>query len=93
MVGGQSLDLALAKGKNAGGDAARLRRRIREKFKNFGAYAARSARRRDSGGRGLSGTERAFAFCRLLGDAYQLSDDLLDFEEDGAIFECKKLLL
>ena len=29
-------------------------------------------------------------FAELLGDAYQLSDDLIDLEEDGELFETQK---
>ncbi len=92
MVGGQSVDLALAKGaKSAGADfsadaeyesvrnlktSALMRLSIR-----VGAILA-----------GANYLELAHLsrFAELLGDAYQLSDDLIDLEEDAAIFQGSK---
>ncbi len=83
MLGGQSVDLALAKGAGNGSDydfesvrnlktSALMRLSLR-----VGAILA-CASHLD-----LVTLSR---FAELLGDAYQLSDDLIDLEEDGAIF-------
>jgi geranylgeranyl diphosphate synthase, type II len=88
MVGGQSLDLALAKGKIAG---------------DAGSYADESVRNLKTSalmrlalrvGAILAGADYLelnvlSRFAELLGDAYQLSDDLLDLEEDSEIFNQK----
>lgn len=93
MVGGQSLDLALAKGKNAGGDAASY---ADESVRNLKTSALMRLALRV--GAILAGADYLelnvlSRFAELLGDAYQLSDDLLDLEEDGAIFNQKTFAL
>ena len=91
MVGGQSIDLALAKGAVS-----------TESFEKD--YAFESSRNLKTSalmrlalrlGAILAGADymqlQALSrFAELLGDAYQLSDDLLDLQEDGAIFERQK---
>lgn len=83
MIGGQSVDLALAKGAGGGSNedfeavrnlktSALMRLSLR-----VGAILA-GASHFD-----LASLSR---FAELMGDAYQLSDDLIDLEEDGAIF-------
>jgi geranylgeranyl diphosphate synthase type II len=87
MVGGQSLDLAVAKGassndtfeKESVGNlktSALMRLALR-----IGAILA---------GADYSQLNLLSRFAELLGDAYQLSDDLLDFEEDSEVFEMRK---
>ena len=87
MVGGQSIDLALSKGAGASENAA----------EDFNAESSRnlktSALMRLSMRVGaiLAGANylelaQLSRFAELLGDAYQLSDDLLDLEEDDRIF-------
>lgn len=92
MVGGQSLDLALAKGKSAS---------------EAGNYADDAVRNLKTSalmrlalrvGAILAGADYLelnvlSRFAELLGDAYQLSDDLLDLEEDGALFNQKTFAL
>lgn len=81
MVGGQSVDLALAKGADDAGDF--------ESVRNLKTSALmRLALRVGSILAGANYLELAHLsrFAELLGDAYQLSDDLIDAEEDGAIF-------
>ncbi len=89
MIGGQSIDLALAKGAN-------------EKVENAD-YESESARNLKTSalmrlalrvGAILAGANylelaQLSRFSELLGDAYQLSDDLMDLEEDAKIFESK----
>jgi len=91
MVGGQSVDLALAKATNS------------NDFSNED-YAFESVRNLKTSalmrlalrvGAILAGAnhlelENLSRFAGLLGDAYQLSDDLLDLEEDGKIFQSSK---
>jgi geranylgeranyl diphosphate synthase type II len=91
MVGGQSIDLALAKGAVSSDSfekdysfestrnlktSALMRLAVR-----LGAILAGADYLQ------LSALSR---FAELLGDAYQLSDDLLDLQEDGAIFGKQK---
>jgi geranylgeranyl diphosphate synthase, type II len=83
MVGGQSVDLALAKGANAGEPAAEDFNS--ESIKNLKTSALmRLAMRIGAVLAGANYLELAqlSRFAALLGDAYQLSDDLLDLEED-----------
>jgi geranylgeranyl diphosphate synthase type II len=92
MVGGQSLDLALAKGKSAG-DAANY---ADESVRNLKTSALMRLALRV--GAILAGADylelnALSRFAELLGDAYQLSDDLLDLEEDGALFNQKTFAL
>ena len=85
MIGGQSVDLAVAKGAGA------------VKGENYDSESVRnlktSALMRLSlrvgailAGANYLDLATLSRFAELLGDAYQLSDDLLDQEEDGAIF-------
>ncbi|MBA3600812.1 MAG: polyprenyl synthetase family protein [Acidobacteria bacterium] len=86
MVGGQSIDLALAKGagviKHSDFES--------ESIRNLKTSALmRLALRIGAILAGANYLELAnlSRFAELLGDAYQLSDDLIDFEEDGELFE------
>ena len=87
MLGGQSVDLALAKAAGANdfssGDFKS------ETVKNLKTSALmRLALRVGAILTGANETElkHLSGFANLLGDAYQLSDDLLDLEEDAALF-------
>ena len=89
MVGGQSIDLALAKGagviKHSDFET--------ESIRNLKTSALmRLALRIGAILAGVNYLELAnlSRFAELLGDAYQLSDDLIDFEEDGELFETNK---
>ena len=87
MVGGQSVDLALAKGADAGENYDF------ESVRNLKTSALmRLALRVGSILAGANYLELAHLsrFAELLGDAYQLSDDLIDLEEDGEIFNENK---
>lgn len=85
MIGGQSVDLALAKGAGANiGENYDF-----EQIRNLKTSALMRLSLRV--GAILAGANyfelaRLSRFAELLGDAYQLSDDLLDLEEDGEIF-------
>lgn len=88
MIGGQSVDLALAKGagENKANDFEL------ESTKNLKTSALMRLALRV--GAILAGANyfelaRLSRFAELLGDAYQLSDDLLDLEEDARIFESR----
>jgi geranylgeranyl diphosphate synthase type II len=83
MLGGQSVDLALAKG--AGSRASE----DFESVRNLKTSALMRLSLRV--GAILAGASHLdlvtlSRFAELLGDAYQLGDDLIDHEEDGAIF-------
>jgi geranylgeranyl diphosphate synthase type II len=85
MVGGQALDLALARGKksSAGRDFGD------ESVRNLKTSALMRLALRI--GAILAGADylelnALSRFAEFLGDAYQLSDDLLDLEEDSALF-------
>ncbi|HEX8639269.1 MAG TPA: polyprenyl synthetase family protein [Pyrinomonadaceae bacterium] len=83
MLGGQSIDLALAKG---AGDVAGYEN---ESIRNLKTSALmRLCLRVGAILAGASYIELASLsrFAGLLGDAYQLSDDLIDLREDAAIF-------
>ena len=85
MVGGQSVDLALAKGAGANQKTDYESESIR----NLKTSALmRLALRVGAILAGANYLELAHLsrFAELLGDAYQLSDDLIDLEEDAAIF-------
>ena len=89
MVGGQSIDLALAKGagviKHSDFES--------ESIRNLKTSALmRLALRTGAILAGANYLELAnlSRFAELLGDAYQLSDDLIDFKEDGELFETGK---
>ncbi|HLM01688.1 MAG TPA: polyprenyl synthetase family protein [Pyrinomonadaceae bacterium] len=91
MVGGQSLDLALAKGQRAAGDDE-ARNYADESVRNLKTSALMRLALRV--GAILAGADylelnTLSRFAEFLGDAYQLSDDLLDLEEDGALFNQK----
>ncbi len=86
MVGGQSVDLALAK--SAGADYASNAEY--ESVRNLKTSALmRLALRVGAILAGANQFQLAHLsrFAGLLGDAYQLSDDLIDLEEDGEIFK------
>lgn len=88
MVGGQSVDLALAKGAGSslGEDYES------ESVRNLKTSALmRLALRVGAILAGANYLELAHLsrFAEFLGDAYQLSDDLIDLKEDAAIFESK----
>lgn len=83
MIGGQSVDLALASGTAPNVDCPETVRNLKTSALmrlslRVGAILA-----------GASTLELATLsrFAQLLGDAYQLSDDLIDLEEDGEIFD------
>ncbi len=85
MVGGQSVDLALAKGAGASDRTGYESESVR----NLKTSALmRLALRVGAILAGANYLELAqlSRFAELLGDAYQLSDDLIDLEEDVAIF-------
>ena len=89
MVGGQSVDLALAK--SAG--AEHFANAEYESIRNLKTSALMRLSLRV--GAILAGADHLelahlSRFSQLLGDAYQLSDDLIDFEEDAAIFNGSK---
>jgi geranylgeranyl diphosphate synthase type II len=89
MVGGQSVDLALAK--SAG--AERFAGAENESIRNLKTSALmRLSIRVGAILAGANYLELAHLsrFAELLGDAYQLSDDLIDLEEDAAIFKENK---
>lgn len=88
MVGGQSVDLALAKSAGAidAGDYES------ESVRNLKTSALmRLALRLGAILAGANYLDLAHLsrFAELLGDAYQLSDDLIDLDEDKAVFESK----
>ncbi len=88
MVGGQSIDLALAKGAGV----IKHSEFETESIRNLKTSALmRLALRIGAILAGANYLELAHLsrFAELLGDAYQLSDDLLDLEEDGELFEAK----
>jgi geranylgeranyl diphosphate synthase type II len=83
MLGGQSVDLALAKG---AGDFANVEN---ESVRNLKTSALMRLSLRVGAilaGASYLDLTKLSRFAELLGDAYQLSDDLLDLEEDGKIF-------
>ncbi len=83
MVGGQSVDLALAKGAGANDNYES------ESIRNLKTSALmRLALRVGAILAGADYLELAHLsrYAELLGDAYQLSDDLIDLEEDAEIF-------
>ena len=89
MVGGQSIDLALAQGagENSNYDF--------ESVRNLKTSALmRLALRVGAILAGANYLELAHfsRFAELLGDAYQISDDLIDLDEDGEIFKENKTL-
>ncbi len=93
MIGGQTVDLALAHGAATGANAKDDSHAAFESVRNLktsalmrlalcvGAILA---------GANASELARLRRFAELLGDAYQLSDDLIDLEEDAAIFAANK---
>lgn len=92
MLGGQSVDLALAKGAN---DLTVSNAEF-ESVRNLKTSALmRLSLRVGAILAGANYLELAHLsrFAELLGDAYQLSDDLIDLEEDGEIFAEKHFAL
>ncbi len=98
MLGGQSVDLALAK---AAGTNSFLSLDNNSKSENYNFESIRNlktsalmrlALRVGAILEGASAIELAhlLRFAELLGDAYQLSDDLIDMVEDGEIFAADK---
>lgn len=89
MIGGQSVDLALAEGAGAAnGDESRF-----ESVRNLKTSALMRLSLRTGAILAGASTIDLVAlsrFAELLGDAYQLSDDILDLEEDDRIFAEKK---
>lgn len=86
MVGGQAVDLALAQG--AGGDSS-AQSYESESVRNLKTSALmRLALRVGAILAGANGSQlnSLSRYAELLGDSYQLGDDLLDLEEDGEIF-------
>jgi geranylgeranyl diphosphate synthase type II len=84
MIGGQSVDLALAKGAVAGENSQNF-----ESVRNLKTSALmRLSLRVGAILAGASHLDLAALsrFAELLGDAYQLSDDLIDLEEDACLF-------
>jgi len=84
MIGGQSVDLALAKGAGASENSQNF-----ESVRNLKTSALmRLSLRVGAILAGASHLDLAALsrFAELLGDAYQLSDDLLDLEEDAHVF-------
>jgi geranylgeranyl diphosphate synthase type II len=91
MVGGQSVDLALAKGANSN-DSLNVDYEF-EIVRNLKTSALmRLALRVGAILAGANQKELTHLsrFAVLIGDAYQLSDDLLDLEEDKEIFSANK---
>jgi geranylgeranyl diphosphate synthase type II len=91
MVGGQSVDLALAKGTNSN-DSLTVDYDF-ETVRNLKTSALmRLALRVGAILAGANHQELTHLsrFAGLLGDAYQLSDDLLDLEEDAQMFSVNK---
>jgi geranylgeranyl diphosphate synthase, type II len=91
MVGGQSIDLALAKG--AASTEFSEKDYAFESSRNLKTSALIRLALRV--GAILAGADylqlnALSRFSELLGDAYQLGDDLLDLQEDGAIFDKQK---
>ena len=87
MIGGQSVDLAMARGANTNEFSAEDYNS--ESIRNLKTSALMQLALRV--GAILAGANyielaQLSRFAELLGDAYQLSDDLLDSEEDDAIF-------
>jgi geranylgeranyl diphosphate synthase type II len=94
MIGGQSVDLALAKSANTGEFSGEDYNS--ESVRNLKTSALmRLAMRVGAILAGANYLELAqlSRFAELLGDAYQLSDDLLDLEEDGSLFAEKTFAL
>lgn len=90
MVGGQSVDLALAKGANSSDFFAADYNF--ESIRNLKTSALMRLALRVGAilaGAGDDELTNLSRFAALLGDGYQLSDDLIDLEEDDAIFENK----
>lgn len=91
MIGGQSIDLALAK--DAVSNKVSSNDDEFESNRNLKTSALmRLALRVGAILAGASETEliKLSFFAKLLGEAYQLSDDLIDLDEDGEIFTLNK---
>lgn len=92
MLGGQSVDLALAKG--ATFDSASTENF--ESVRNLKTSALMRLSLRVGAilaGANETELENLSRFAELLGDAYQLSDDLIDLVEDGEIYAEKHFVL
>lgn len=92
MLGGQSVDLALAKSAS-GTSGFQTKNYEFETVKNLKTSALMRLALRV--GAILAGAENEklahlSRFANLLGDAYQLSDDLIDLREDGELFSASK---
>jgi len=88
MVGGQAIDLALAKGAGAGNPSAQDYNP--ESIRNLKTSAlVRLALRIGAIPAGANNLQlnALSRFAELLGDAYQLTDDLIDLSEDSKIFK------
>ncbi len=91
MIGGQSVDLALAKGASlvtVSGEDYEF-----ETIRNLKTSALMRLALKVGAilvGANQFQLAQLSRFAGLLGDAYQLSDDLLDLEEDGKLFESNK---
>ena len=84
MLGGQSVDLALAKGAGDGGASLEI-----EAVRNLKTSALMRLSLRVGAilaGANYFDLATLSRFAELLGDAYQLSDDLIDLDEDAEIF-------
>ena len=83
MLGGQSVDLALAKG---AGDASNFEREAVRNLKTSALMRLCLRVGAILAGASHSDLRSLSRYAEFLGDAYQLSDDLIDLEEDGEIF-------
>lgn len=87
MVGGQAVDLALAQGASVNDFSAQTYES--ESIRNLKTSALMRLALRVGAILAGANADRLDAlshFAELLGDAYQLSDDLIDLDEDGEIF-------
>lgn len=83
MLGGQSVDLALAKG---AGNSANTEFEAVRNLKTSALMRLSLRVGAILAGANTIDLVTLSRFAELLGDAYQLSDDLIDLEEDGEIF-------
>lgn len=90
MLGGQSVDLALAKGADFGSVSTEGFESVRN-LKTSALIRLSLRVGAILAGANFKELENLSRFAELLGDAYQLSDDLIDTEEDGEIFGEKHL--
>lgn len=92
MLGGQSVDLALARGVS-GNDFSRAEFESVRNLKTSALMRLSLKIGAILAGANEIGLKNLSRFAELLGEAYQLSDDLIDLEEDGAIFVEKHFAL